>query len=62
MDGGVAAALIAIWRSRVADWFAASVTRTVNVAVPGAVGVPVIAPLAASVTPAGSAPADTVQL
>src|SRR5688572_24967200 len=39
------------------------VTCTVNPAVPGAVGVPVIAPmLACSASPAGSEPATTAQL
>jgi hypothetical protein len=60
--GGTAAAVIAICKSRVEDWLAASVTRAENVAVPAVVGVPVIEPFAPSVKPAGNVPADTAQL
>jgi hypothetical protein len=48
------------FRVDVAD--AASVTRTVNDAVPAAVGVPVIAPAPLKFSPAGSEPLVIVQL
>src|SRR4051794_32311498 len=43
----------------VADKFAESVTLTVKLEVPAVVGVPVIVPFVASVSPAGSDPALT---
>ncbi|HYP08849.1 MAG TPA: hypothetical protein VER03_21640 [Bryobacteraceae bacterium] len=58
---GAPAAMV-ICRSRVADWFAASVTRAVKDDVPAVVGVPLMAPFDASVSPAGRDPADTAQL
>lgn len=57
--GGVGAALMMICNGCVADRFAASVTLTVKLDVPTVVGVPVMAPLLASVRPAGRDPALT---
>lgn len=57
--GGVAAALMTICSGCVPDRFAESVTFAVKLYVPAVVGVPVRAPLVASVSPAGSAPALT---
>ena len=62
-DGDCAAAATSILNALVPVLFAESVTCTVNDAVPEAVGVPEIAPVAATrVRPAGRAPALTVQL
>ena len=61
-EGGWAAAT-AMLRALVAVLLAASVTCTVNEAVPAVVGVPEITPVdAARVSPAGKVPAVRVQL
>jgi hypothetical protein len=56
MLGGVAAGLIVICRAFEADRFTESVTFAVKSYAPTVVGVPVIAPLAASVRPGGNDP------
>ena len=61
--GGCAAAATAMLNAFVPVLFAASVTCTVNDAVPAAVGVPEITPVdAARLNPAGNVPALTLQL
>ena len=61
--GGCAAAATAMLNALVPVLFAASVTCTVNDAVPAVVGVPEITPVAATkLNPAGSVPALTLQL
>jgi hypothetical protein len=61
--GGCPAAATAILNAFVPVLFAASVTCTVNDAVPAAVGVPEITPVeAARTNPAGNVPALTLQL
>jgi hypothetical protein len=56
MVGAVGAAAIVIEKVFVEDWLLAPVTRTVNVAVPAVVGVPLRVPLLDSVMPAGGVP------
>ena len=61
--GGCAAAATAMLKAFVPVLFAASVTCTVNDAVPAAVGVPEITPVDATrLNPAGNVPALTLQL
>ena len=57
------AAVIAMLKAFVAELFAASVTFTVNDAVPAVVGVPEITPEEATIlNPAGNVPAVRLQL
>lgn len=57
--GGVGAGLMTICRGCVPDRFAESVALTVKLYVPAVVGVPVSAPVLASVKPGGNAPTLT---